>query len=124
GPNQNGEIFVRGPQVMKGYLDNEEATRNTIDKDGWLRTGDIGYYAEDEYFYIVDRLKELIKVKGLQVAPSELETVLSSFAKVADVAVIGVPDERAGELPRAYVEGLNSWMPYRSHRQGRFYERI
>ncbi|CAG7703457.1 unnamed protein product [Allacma fusca] len=103
GPNQNGEIFVRGPQVMQGYLDNDEATRNTIDKDGWLRSGDIGYYAEDGHFYIVDRLKELIKVKGLQVAPSELEAVLSSFAKVADVAVIGVPDERAGELPRAYV---------------------
>ncbi|CAG7731147.1 unnamed protein product, partial [Allacma fusca] len=72
GPNQNGEIFTRGPQVMQGYLNNEEATQNTIDKDGWLRTGDIGYYAEDGHFYIVDRLKELIKVKGLQVIPHSL----------------------------------------------------
>src|SRR5690348_9707373 len=88
---------------MKGYYRNEEATQNTIDQDGWLHTGDIAYYDEDGFCYIVDRLKELIKVKGFQVAPSELEDELRKHPDVADVAVIGVPNEEWGELPRAYI---------------------
>jgi len=101
--HKNGEICVKGPQVMKGYFNNEEATRNTIDPDGWLHTGDIGYYDDDKCFYIVDRLKELIKVRGFQVSPSELEDTLRKHPEVDDVAVIGIPDEEAGELPRAYI---------------------
>jgi len=80
----------------------EEATRETI-KDGWLHTGDIGYYDQGENLFIVDRLKELIKVKGYQVAPAELEDVIRSIPEATDVAVIGVDDDRYGEVPRAYV---------------------
>lgn len=98
-----GEVWIRGPQVMVGYLGNDEATRQTIDADGWLHTGDIGQQDEDGHLYIVDRLKELIKYKGFQVAPAELEAVLVSHEGVADAAVIGVPDDEAGELPKAFV---------------------
>ncbi|CAL8108950.1 unnamed protein product [Orchesella dallaii] len=101
--NSRGELLVKGPQVMKGYFRNEEATKNTIDPDGWLHTGDIAHYDEDGFFYIVDRLKELIKVKGFQVAPSELEDILRKHEKVDDVAVIGVPHDESGEAPRAYI---------------------
>ena len=100
---QRGELWFRGPQIMKGYLNNEEATRQTIDGDGFLHTGDIGYVDDDGYFYIVDRLKELIKYKGFQVPPAELEALLLTHPKITDAAVIGVPDEEAGELPKAYV---------------------
>lgn len=103
GPNQEGEICTRGPQNMKGYLNNPTATHNMIDRDGWLHTGDIGYYDEDGYFYIVDRLKELIKYKGLQVAPAELEAVLLSHPAIADAAVIPLRHEEAGEVPKAFV---------------------
>ncbi|KAL9952228.1 hypothetical protein ACROYT_G039450 [Oculina patagonica] len=103
GPNQDGEVCVRGPIVMKGYINNPEATAQTIDSDGWLHTGDIGHYDEDEYFFIVDRLKELIKYKGFQVPPAELEAILISHPNIDDVAVIGVPDRKAGELPKAFV---------------------
>ncbi|MBE7471136.1 MAG: 4-coumarate--CoA ligase family protein [Anaerolineae bacterium] len=103
GPNQEGELWIRGPQVMQGYLNRPDATRAVIDPDGWFRTGDIGYADEDGYFYIVDRLKELIKYKGLQVAPAELEAVLLSHPAVADAAVIPSPDEEAGEVPKAFV---------------------
>jgi acyl-CoA synthetase (AMP-forming)/AMP-acid ligase II len=103
GVNQPGEVCIRGPQVMKGYLNNPGATSSTIDKDGWLRTGDIGYADEEGFFYIVDRLKELIKYKGYQVAPAELEALLLSHSAVADVAVIASPDEEAGEVPKAFV---------------------
>ena len=103
GPNERGEICVRGPQIMKGYLNNSEATSHAIDKDGFLHTGDIGYVDDDGYFYIVDRLKELIKYKGFQVPPAELEALLITHPKVSDVAVIGVPDEEAGELPKAFI---------------------
>jgi len=103
GPNQEGELCVFGPQVMKGYYNNEKATQETVDTEGWLHTGDIAIYDEDNQFFIVDRLKELIKVKGLQVAPSELEDLLRRHPAVLDVAVIGVEDEMAGELPRAYI---------------------
>eukprot|EP00088_Acartia_fossae_P023689 TRINITY_DN24705_c0_g1_i1.p1 TRINITY_DN24705_c0_g1~~TRINITY_DN24705_c0_g1_i1.p1 ORF type:complete len:606 (-),score=154.85 TRINITY_DN24705_c0_g1_i1:309-2126(-) len=102
GPNEDGELLVSGPQVMKGYYKNDSATEKTV-QDGWLLTGDIANYDESGQFTIVDRLKELIKVKGLQVAPSELEDLIRRHPGVMDVAVVGVPDERAGELPRAYV---------------------
>ncbi|MGZ0228713.1 MAG: AMP-binding protein [Acidimicrobiales bacterium] len=100
---QPGELWIRGPQVMLGYLRNEEATAATIDPDGWLHTGDIAVTDEDGYFWIVDRLKELIKFKGFQVPPAELEALLIVADEVADVAVIGIPDDEAGELPKAYI---------------------
>jgi acyl-CoA synthetase (AMP-forming)/AMP-acid ligase II len=103
GPNENGEICVRGPIVMKGYLNRPDATAATIDADGWLRTGDIGYADTDGYFYVVDRAKELIKYKGLQVAPAELEAILLAHPAVADGAIIPIPDEEAGEVPKAFV---------------------
>ncbi len=103
GPDQEGEICVRGPQVMKGYLNNPEATARTIDEDGWLHTGDVGYADEDGHFYIVDRVKELIKYKGFQVAPAELEAILLSHPCVADAAVVPCPDSEAGEVPKGFV---------------------
>jgi len=99
----DGEVWVRGPQVMKGYLNNEVATRNTIDDDGWLHTGDIGHVNADGHLFVVDRLKELIKYKGFQVPPAELEALLLTHPAVADAAVIGIPDDEAGEIPAAYV---------------------
>jgi acyl-CoA synthetase (AMP-forming)/AMP-acid ligase II len=101
--DQDGEVWVRGPQVMKGYLNNESATKSTIDDDGWLHTGDIGHIDADGHLFIVDRLKELIKYKGFQVPPAELEALLLTHPQIADVAVIGVPDDEAGEVPAAYV---------------------
>ena len=103
GPNERGEVCVRGPQVMKGYLNNPEATAQTIDNDGWLHTGDIGYADEDGHFFIVDRAKELIKYKGFQVPPAELEAVLLSHPSIADAAVIPYPDDEAGEVPKGIV---------------------
>ncbi|MEX2314563.1 MAG: AMP-binding protein, partial [Thermomicrobiales bacterium] len=103
GPNQNGELWVRGPQVMRGYLNRPEATAVTIVDGGWLRTGDIASVDEDGYFTIVDRLKELIKYNAYQVAPAELEAVLLTHPSVADAAVIGSPDEESGEVPKAFV---------------------
>src|SRR5438128_493811 len=103
GPNQEGEVCVRGPQIMKGYLNNREATARTIDEDGWLHTGDIGYADEDGHFFIVDRVKELIKYKGFQVAPAELEAVLLTHPAVADAAVIPCRDDEAGEVPKACI---------------------
>eukprot|EP00731_Ephydatia_muelleri_P025133 Em0017g216a len=100
---QEGEIYIKGPNVMKGYLNQPDATKKTLTEDGWLKTGDIGYFDQDGFFYITDRLKELIKVKGLQVAPAELEALLQNHPKVADAAVIGVPHERHGEAPCAHV---------------------
>ncbi len=102
-PGERGELWIRGPQVMKGYLNNEEATAATIDADGWLRTGDVAVVDEAGYYAIVDRLKELIKFKGYQVPPAELEALLLTHPAVADAAVVGVPDEEAGELPKAFV---------------------
>ena len=98
-----GELWVRGPQVMNGYLNNPEATAETIDSDGWLHTGDVGFIDEDGHLTIVDRVKELIKYKGFQVAPAELEALLLTHPGIADAAVIGVPDEEAGEHPRAFI---------------------
>jgi len=103
GPNEEGEIWIRGPQVMKGYLNKPDATAECIDADGFFHTGDVGYADEDGYFFIVDRLKELIKYKGMQVAPAELEALLLSHPSVSDAAVIPKPDEEAGEIPKACV---------------------
>lgn len=101
--NEFGEILVRGPNVTKAYYKNEEATKAAITSDGWIHTGDLGYYDVNGFFYVQDRLKELIKVKGYQVAPAELEDILRSHPSVADVGVSGVPDEKKGEVARAYV---------------------
>ena len=98
-----GELWVRGPQVMQGYLNNEEETKSTIDSDGWLHTGDVAEMDDEGYYSIVDRLKELIKYKGFQVPPAELEAILINHPGVADCAVIGVPDEEAGEIPKGFV---------------------
>jgi acyl-CoA synthetase (AMP-forming)/AMP-acid ligase II len=98
-----GELWVRGPQLMAGYLNNAEATAAMIDPDGWLHTGDLVRIDADGWLFVVDRLKELIKYKGYQVAPAELEALLGAHPAVADVAVVGQPDEEAGELPVAYV---------------------
>ncbi|KAK9876545.1 hypothetical protein WA026_013919 [Henosepilachna vigintioctopunctata] len=103
GPNTIGELLIKGPQVMKGYWNLPEETSNTITEDGWLRTGDVCKFNEDGFCFIVDRYKELIKVKGNQVPPAELEAVIRTFPGVDDVAVIGIPHEKSGEVPRAYV---------------------
>ena len=103
GVDADGEVWVRGPQVMKGYLNNDAATAETLDADGWLHTGDIGHIDADGHLFIVDRLKELIKFKGFQVPPAELEALLLTHPAVADAAVIGLPDEEAGEIPVGYV---------------------
>jgi acyl-CoA synthetase (AMP-forming)/AMP-acid ligase II len=103
GPGEEGEVWIRGPQVMQGYLNNPDATAASIDEEGWFHTGDIGYADEEGYFYIVDRVKELIKYKGFQVPPAEVEAVLLTHPAIADAAVIPVPDEEAGEIPKAFV---------------------
>jgi acyl-CoA synthetase (AMP-forming)/AMP-acid ligase II len=103
GVGEEGELWVRGPLVMKGYLNNPEATAATIDEQGWLHTGDVARIDPDGHTYIVDRVKELIKFKGFQVPPAELEALLITHPAVADVAVIGVPDDEAGEIPKAFV---------------------
>ncbi len=103
GVGGEGELWVRGPLVMKGYFGNESATASTIDADGFLHTGDVGRFDEAGHLYIVDRVKELIKYKGFQVPPAELEALLVTHPDVADVAVIGVADDEAGELPKAFI---------------------
>ncbi len=103
GPGERGEVWIRGPQVMVGYLGQPEATADTIDEDGWLHTGDIGYADDNGYCHIVDRVKELIKFKGFQVAPAELEALLLTHPQIRDVAVVRSPDEEAGEVPKAFV---------------------
>jgi acyl-CoA synthetase (AMP-forming)/AMP-acid ligase II len=103
-PGERGELWVRGPQVMKGYLNNPEATASTIDDEGWLHTGDVAVVDDEGRYTVVDRVKELIKYKGYQVAPAELEAVLLGHPEIADAAVIGVPDKESGEeLPKAFV---------------------
>lgn len=102
-PGAQGELWFRGPQAFSGYRQQPEATREALTADGWVRTGDVGFFDVDGYLFVTDRLKELIKVKGFQVAPAELEALLATHPLVVDAAVIGRPDERAGELPVAYV---------------------
>jgi 4-coumarate--CoA ligase len=103
GVDADGEVWVRGPQVMKGYLNNAKATADTLDADGWLHTGDIGHIDGDGHLWVVDRLKELIKFKGFQVPPAELEALLLTHPAVADAAVIGLADDEAGEIPVGFV---------------------
>jgi len=131
-----GEIWVRGPQVMAGYLDNPDATADALTGDGWLRTGDVAQ-VRDGVFFIVDRVKELIKYKGYQVAPAELEALLLTHPDVVDAAVIGVFDEAGGEAPKAFVvcvrpidpDALMEWIagrvaPYKRVRSVEFIDAI
>lgn len=101
--NKTGELWLRGPTIMKGYFSNEEATASTLDSDGWLRTGDLCYIDEDGFIFVVDRLKELIKYKGYQVPPAELEALLLTHPEISDAAVIPFPDKEVGQFPMAYV---------------------
>ncbi|KAF5740927.1 4-coumarate--CoA ligase-like 5-like [Tripterygium wilfordii] len=101
--NRRGELWLRGPSIMKGYFGNPEATATTLDSEGWLRSGDLCYIDEDGYLFVVDRLKELIKYKGYQVPPAELEALLLSHLEISDAAVIPFPDEKVGQYPMAYV---------------------
>ncbi|KAG6774793.1 hypothetical protein POTOM_022164 [Populus tomentosa] len=101
--NQTGELWLRAPSVMKGYFSNAEATSSTIDSEGWLRTGDLCYIDDDGFIFVVDRLKELIKYKGYQVPPAELEALLLTHPEISDAAVIPFPDEQVGQFPMAYV---------------------
>lgn len=137
GAGEYGELWVKGPQVMRGYLDNPEATAAMVDSDGWLHTGDLGQVDEEGCVYLTCRLKELIKVNSYQVAPAELEGLLVSHPAVADAAVVGRPDEVRGEAPVAFVvkrgdvsaEELKSWLaeqvtPYKRVRDVRFIDAI
>ncbi|KAK7316110.1 hypothetical protein VNO77_34836 [Canavalia gladiata] len=101
-PGEVGELWIRGPTIMKGYVGDPEATSATL-LDGWLRTGDLCYFNNEGFLYVVDRLKELIKYKGYQVAPAELEGLLQSHPEINDAAVIPYPDEEAGQVPMAFV---------------------
>ncbi|CAJ1931002.1 unnamed protein product [Sphenostylis stenocarpa] len=102
-PGSSGDLWLRGPSIMKGYLNNEEATMSTIDKEGWLHTGDVVYFDHDGYMYISHRLKDIIKYKGFQIAPADLEAVLVLHPEIVDVAVAGAMDEETGEMPVAFV---------------------
>src|SRR5262245_24532653 len=139
---KEGELYIRGPQIMKGYLNRPEETADCLDREGWYHTGDVGYVDPDGYFYIVDRTKELIKYKGLQVAPAELEALLLTHPAVLDAAVVRRADEEAGEVPKAYVvlkpdaeshkvtaEAIMSWVaervaPHKRIRQLAFIDQI
>jgi acyl-CoA synthetase (AMP-forming)/AMP-acid ligase II len=103
GVGETGEIAIRGPQVMKGYLGRPEATDAMIDRDGWLHTGDVGHVDADGWLFVVDRVKELIKYKGFQVAPAELEALLLTHPGIVDAAVIGVYNDENNEVPHAFV---------------------
>lgn len=102
-PGQRGELWLRGPTVMKGYVGDDKATAETFASEGWLKTGDLCYFDSEGFLFIVDRLKELIKYKGYQVPPVELEHLLHSHPEIADAAVIPYPDEEAGQIPMAFV---------------------
>jgi acyl-CoA synthetase (AMP-forming)/AMP-acid ligase II len=133
----DGELWVRGPQVMRGYLGRPRETAEILGPDGWLRTGDLGRVDAEGNVFVVDRLKELIKVSGFQVAPAELEALLATHPAVADAAVVGRSDERYGEVPVAVVvtrgavseEELVAWVaervsPYKRLRAVRFADAI
>ncbi|KAB1217317.1 4-coumarate--CoA ligase-like 9 [Morella rubra] len=102
-PGQKGELWLRGPTIMKGYIGDDKATVEILDSEGWLKTGDLCYFDSDGFLSVVDRLKELIKYKAYQVAPAELEHLLLSHPEIADAAVIPYPDEAAGQIPMAFV---------------------
>ncbi|KAL4186763.1 hypothetical protein AMTRI_Chr09g15550 [Amborella trichopoda] len=102
-PNQRGDLWLRGPSIMKGYFSNAEATAGALDSEGWLKTGDLCYFDEDGFLFVVDRLKELIKYKGYQVAPAELEALLLTHPNIEDAAVVPFPDKEAGQIPMAFV---------------------
>lgn len=102
-PNHRGELLLRGPTIMKGYFGNEHATASTLDSEGWLRTGDLCYFDEEGFLFVVDRLKDLIKYKAYQVAPAELEELLLSHPEISEAAVIPYPDQEAGQIPMAFV---------------------
>lgn len=102
-PMKVGEIWVRGPTVMKGYVGDEEATRGTLDSESWFKTGDLGYFDEDGFLFFTDRMKELIKYNAYQVAPAELEHILQSHPDIIEAAVIPYPDEKAGQVPMAFI---------------------
>ncbi|HKF00438.1 MAG TPA: 4-coumarate--CoA ligase family protein [Actinomycetes bacterium] len=134
---ETGELCFRGPQIMQGYLRDPDATAAMLRGDGWLATGDLGHVDPDGFVFVVDRVKELIKYKGLQIAPAELEAVLLEHPEVADAAVIRVPDEEAGEVPKAYVVAAGEVdaqdvlrfvaervAPYKQVRQLEFIDRI
>ncbi|MCI4044795.1 4-coumarate--CoA ligase family protein [Streptomyces sp. TRM75563] len=139
-PGADGEILIRGPQVMKGYLGRPDATADMIDADGWVHTGDVGRTDADGWLYVVDRVKELIKYKGYQVAPAELEALLLTHEQVADAAVIGVYDAEGNEIPKAFLvrgpaaDGLTEddvmayvaerVSPYKKVRQAEFIEAV
>lgn len=101
-PGQTGELWITGPHLMRAYFNNEAETRTAI-QDGWLKTGDIAYFDDELDFFITDRLKELVKVKGFQVPPAELEAILRTHPDVQEAAVVGIPDARSGEVPKAFV---------------------
>lgn len=101
--NQSGELWFRGPNIMVGYFQNETATAETITEDGWLRSGDIGHYDDSGLLYVSDRFKELIKVNAYQVPPAELEAIIRDHPAILDAVVVGVPNEKTGEVPRAFV---------------------
>lgn len=101
--NETGELLVRGPNIMRGYYKNDQATRATITETNWLRTGDIGHFDENGLFYVSDRIKELIKVNAFQVAPAELEAILRKHNDLLDAAVVGISHPKYGEVPKAFV---------------------
>lgn len=103
GVGEPGEIWAKGPQVVMGYLNNDKATKETFDEEGYLHTGDQGSIDEHGVITILDRIKEMIKVKGIGVAPAELEDLLLGHEKVEDVAVLGIQDDYSGEVPKAYI---------------------
>ena len=111
GPNQTGEICAKGPQIAMGYLNNPTATAETFDKEGFFHTGDVGHLDDEGLFHIEDRIKEMIKVKGQQVAPAELEDLLLGHELVEDCAVLGIRDDYAGERPKAYVVAKTGVQP-------------
>ena len=102
-PGEPGELWIRSESAMRGYLDDPQATAAMLDADGWVHTGDVVTVDEEGWFRVTDRIKELIKYKGFQVAPAELEDILLTHPAVADVAVVRSPDEHAGEVPKAFV---------------------
>ncbi|KAK7063063.1 hypothetical protein SK128_014658 [Halocaridina rubra] len=103
GEMEEGELCLQGPSIMMGYANNPKATAETIDSEGWLHTGDLAYFNEEDEVFITDRMKDLIKVKGYQVSPAELEALIQKLDNVCEVAVAGVPDARLGEVPRAWI---------------------